>query len=129
MKIRDIMKPSPITATETTRLGEALQTMMKHRIRHLPVVRGDRLCGILSERDILHYRAVTGFREDWWRAPATAAMVATVQTAGPDDSLTEVAGRLADSRIGALPIVERGALLGIVSVVDVLEAEVREAMG
>jgi acetoin utilization protein AcuB len=128
MKVRDMMKPAPITATEATRLGEALQTMMNHRIRHLPIVRGDRLCGILSERDILHYRAMTAFREDWRRAPVTAAMIASVQTAGPDDSLTEVAGRLADSRIGALPIVETGKLVGLVSVVDVLEAEVREAM-
>jgi CBS domain-containing protein len=55
-------------------------------------------------------------------------MIASVQTAGPDDSLTEVAGRLAGSHIGALPIVERGALLGLVTVTDVLEAEVREAM-
>jgi CBS domain-containing protein len=128
MKVRDIMKPAPITATEVTRLGEALQTMMKNRIRHLPVVRDDRLCGILSERDILHYRAVTAFREEWWRAPVTAAMVASVQTAGPDDSLTEVAGRLADSRIGALPIVDAGKLRGLVTVVDVLEAEVKQAM-
>jgi acetoin utilization protein AcuB len=102
---------------------------MKHHIRHLPIVRGDRLCGILSERDVLHYRAVTSFREDWWRAPATAAMIASVQTAGPEDSLTEIAGRLADSRIGALPIVDGGKLLGLVTVVDVLGAEVREAMG
>lgn len=128
MKVRDIMKASPITATEITPLGEALQTMMKNRLRHLPIVRGDRLCGVLSERDILHYRAVTAFREDWWRAPTTSAMVATVQTAGPDDSLTEVAGRLADSRIGALPIVDAGKLIGIVTVIDVLEAEVRDSM-
>lgn len=128
MKAREIMKQEPITVTEVTRLGEALKTMMKHRIRHLPVVRGDRLCGIVSERDILHYRAVTSFREDWWRAPVTAAMIASVQTAGPDDSVTELAGRLADSRIGALPIVERGSLLGLVTVTDVLEAEVRDAM-
>jgi acetoin utilization protein AcuB len=128
MKVRDILKSPPITATEVTRLGEALRTMMKHRIRHLPIVRDDRLCGILSERDILHYRAVTAFREDWWRAPVTAAMIASVQTAGPDDSLTEVAGRLADSRIGALPIVDGGKLLGLVTVVDVLEGEVRQAM-
>jgi CBS domain-containing protein len=122
------MKPSPITVTEVTQLGEAMQTMMRNHIRHLPVVRGDKLCGILSERDILHYRAVTSFREDWWRAPVSTAMIATVQTAGPDDSLTEIAGRLADSRIGALPIVERGVLLGLVTVTDVLQAEVREAM-
>ncbi len=129
MKIRQIMKTTPYTVTEADKLGDALRTMMQHRIRHLPVIRDGRLCGILSERDILHYRAVTSFREDWWRAPVTAAMISSVQTAGPDDSLTEVAGRLADSRIGALPIVERGALLGLVTVTDVLEAEVREAMG
>jgi CBS domain-containing protein len=128
MKVREIMKAPPITVTEVTKLGEAMQVMMKHRIRHLPVVRDDRLCGILSERDILHYRAVTAFREDWWRAPVTAAMIASVQTAGPDDSLTEIAGRLADSRIGALPIVERGVLRGLVTITDVLHAEVREAM-
>jgi CBS domain-containing protein len=128
MKVREIMKAPPITVTEVTKLGEAMQVMMKHRIRHLPVVRDDRLCGILSERDILHYRAVTAFREDWWRAPVTAAMIASVQTAGPDDSLTEIAGRLADSRIGALPIVERGVLHGLVTITDVLHAEVREAM-
>lgn len=128
MNARQIMKPGLLTVTEVTGLGEALRMMMQHRIRHLPVVRDGRLCGILSERDILHYRAVTEFREDWWRAPVTAAMIASVQTAGPDDSLTEIAGRLANARIGALPIVERGALLGLVTVTDVLEAEVRSAM-
>jgi len=128
MKIREVMKPTPFTVTEQTKLGDALQMMMKHQIRHLPVVRDKRLCGILSERDILHYRALTSFLQDWARAPVSAAMIAAVQTAGPDDSLTEVAGRLADSRIGALPIVERGALVGLVTVTNILQAEVRDAM-
>jgi acetoin utilization protein AcuB len=122
------MKLDPITVTEVTRLGEALQLMMDNRFRHLPVVRDGRLAGIVTERDILRYRAVTSFREDWWRAPVSAAMVANVQTAGPDDSLTEVVGRLAVSRIGALPIVERGRLVGLVTLTDVLEAEVCDAM-
>ena len=128
MKLREIMRPSPQTATETTRLGEAHQLMTKLGIRHLPVVRDGRLCGILSTRDILAYRASSVIREDWWRAPVSAAMIATPQTANPDDSLTEAAGRLASSRIGALPVVERGALIGIVTVTDVLNAEVRDAM-
>lgn len=128
MKVRELMKTDPLTITEVARLGEVMQTMLKYRIRHLPVVREGRVCGILSERDILHYRAVTAFREDWWRAPASAAMIATVQTAHPDDSLTEVAARLADSRIGALPVVEQGKLVGLITVTDVLAAEVRQAM-
>ena len=128
MKVRQFMKLDPITVTEVTRLGEALQLMMDNRFRHLPVVRDGRLAGIVTERDILRYRAVTSFREDWWRAPVSAAMVANVQTAGPDDSLTEVVGRLSVSRIGALPIVERGRLVGLVTLTDVLEAEVCDAM-
>jgi acetoin utilization protein AcuB len=128
MKLRDIMKLRPLTVTEVTRLGEAHQLMSEHRIRHLPVVRGTRICGILSERDILEYRAKTAFREDWWRAPVSTAMVASPQTAGPDDSLTEVAGRLAASKIGAMPIVERGSLIGLVTVTDVLDAEVSQSM-
>lgn len=128
MKLRELMKPSPRTVTETTNLWDAYKLMTEHRIRHLPVMRGDELCGILSERDILAYRASTAFREDWWRAPVGVAMTRSPQTAGPEDSLTELAGRLAVSKIGAMPIVERGKLLGLVTVTDVLEAEVREAM-
>jgi acetoin utilization protein AcuB len=129
MKLREIMKPSPLTVTEVTSLGEAHLMMSRNHIRHLPVIRaGGRLCGILSERDILDYRATTSFREDWWRAPVTAAMVAAPQTAGPDDSLTETAARLATAKIGAMPIVEHGVLIGLVTVTDVLQAEVAQAM-
>jgi CBS domain-containing protein len=128
MKLREIMKPRPLTVTEITRLGDAQQLMSTHRIRHLPVVRDARICGILSERDILEYRAKTAFREDWRRAPVSIAMVASPQTAGPDDSLTEVAGRLAAAKIGAMPVVERGALVGLVTVTDVLDAEVAQSM-
>jgi acetoin utilization protein AcuB len=128
MKLREIMRTSPITATTVMRLGDAFRLMEKSQIRHLPVVDDRRLCGILSERDILRYRAETAFREDWWRAPVAAAMVAPAQTAGPDDSLTEAAGRFATAKIGALPIVEHGDLIGMITLTDVLAAEVREAM-
>jgi acetoin utilization protein AcuB len=128
MKLREIMRASPQTVGETTLLGEAQRLMTRLGIRHLPVVEAGRLSGILSARDILAYRAVTAFREDWWRAPVGVAMVRSPQTANPEDSLTEAAARLASARIGALPIVERGALIGIVTVSDVLDAEVRNAM-
>lgn len=128
MKLREIMKATPQTVVENTSLGEAHQLMSKFGIRHLPVVVDGRLCGILSARDILAYRATTAFREDWWRAPVSAAMIRSPQTANPEDSLTEAAGRLASSRIGALPVVDRGTLVGIVTVTDVLDAEVRVAM-
>jgi len=55
-------------------------------------------------------------------------MISPPQTAAPEDSLTEVAGRLALAKIGAMPVVELGNLIGLVTTTDVLEAEVREAM-
>lgn len=127
MKIREIMRPGAFTIGETDSLGDAYTMMKRARIRHLPVMTGDKLVGMLSERDVLAARART---EDinWWSVSVRAAMQSPVQTAGPDDSLTEVAGRMADARLGAMPVVEHGKLLGLATVVDVLDAEVRSAM-
>lgn len=129
MKISEIMRPGPCTIPATESLGVAHATMTRAGIRHLPVLRADRLVGMLSERDVLAARVLAS--EDdrlWWSVPVSAAMC-TPHTAAPDDSLTEVAGRMAVSKIGAMPIVERGKLLGIATITDVLDAEVRVAMG
>ena len=128
MKLREIMRPGTFTITESDPLGAAYAAMNRSHIRHLPVMSGDRLVGMLSERDVLAARA-RAEGGAWWTIPVRDAMHAPVQTAGPDDSLTEIAGRMAAAKIGAVPVVERGKLLGIATVSDVLNAEVREAMG
>lgn len=128
MKLRDIMRPGPFTVQETDSLGNAQRAMARARVRHLPVMGDGKLVGMLSERDILSARAHSQGDELWWRVPVWRAMQSPVQTAGPDDSLTEVAGRMAASKIGALAVVERGKLLGIATVTDVLAGEVRSAM-
>jgi len=128
MKVRDIMRTSPFTIASSDTLGNAQRVMMRARIRHLPVMQDGRLAGILSERDLLATRAHADGDEAWWKIPVLRAMQSPVQTAGPDDSLSEVAGRMAMAKIGALPVVERGKLLGIATVTDVLNGELREAM-
>ena len=128
MMMRDLMRPQPWTVLATEVLGPVQRMMSTRGIRHVPVMEGTRCVGMLSERDVLRYRARADADEEWWKAPVSDAMAAPVHTAGPEDSLTEVAGRLAAAQIGAMPIVERGALLGLVTVTDVLDAEVREAM-
>lgn len=127
MKLRDVMRPGTYTIADTDGLGAAYAMMTRSRIRHLPVMRADRIVGILSERDVLAARARAGGRA-WTLIPVVEAMQGPVQTAGPDDSLTEAAGRMAVSKIGALPVVEQGRMLGIATVSDVLAAEVRDAM-
>lgn len=129
MKIRDIMRPGPLTIAATDTLGAAQRTMARAHIRHLPVIADGALVGMLSERDVLAARARSAAGEDtWWTWPVRDAMTAPAQTAHPEDSLTEVAGRMAAGKLGAMPIVELGKLLGIATVSDVLDAEVREAM-
>jgi acetoin utilization protein AcuB len=128
MKMRDVMRTQPWIARESDALGAAQRMMVKLGVRHLPVVSDGKLTGVLSERDLLQYRAKADADEEWWNARVADAMRADPQTAGPDDSLTEVAGRLAVAKIGAMPIVERGKLVGLVTVTDVLGAEVQAAM-
>jgi len=128
MKIREVMRPGPITIAETDTLAAAQAAMARSHIRHLPVIGDSKLVGILSERDVFAARAHADGDEDWWAITVHDAMRTPVQTAGPDDSVTEVAGRMAAAKIGALPVVEHGKLVGIATVTDVLDAEVRSAM-
>ena len=126
MKIREVMRPGAFTIGEKDCLGDAHDVMVRARIRHLPVTKGDRIIGIVSERDILAARArVEG--GDWWTIPVETVMQSPAQTAHPDDSLSEVASRMAAAKIGAMPVSEYGKLLGIATVTDVLDAEVRAA--
>jgi len=123
MRLKDIMKRDVITARDTDRLGDLQRTMTSAHIRHLPVLRGGQLVGMLSERDILDYRAKLDLGEDWWRATAALAMRAPVHTGCPDDTVIEAAGRMASGRLGALPIVDDGHLVGLVTATDLLAAD------
>jgi CBS domain-containing protein len=52
-RVREWMTPEPVTAREDTSTDEALETMMEHGFRHLPVVEGERTIGIVSIRDVM----------------------------------------------------------------------------
>ena len=128
MKIREIMRRTPWVIDGVDSLATAYQLMRRHGIRHLPVLRDGKLVGLLSEHDILEFRAELAGADDWTRGAVSGAMMRSPQTAGPDDSLTEIVARFAADKLEAVPIVERGKLVGIVTVTDVLTAEVQLAM-
>jgi len=127
MKVRELMR-TPITIQDTDSLATATRAMHSWQIRHLPVLSDGRLVGLLSQRDVFRTRAYADRDDDWWMLRVRDGMTHPVQTCGPDDSLTEVAGRFAASQIGALPVVELGRVIGIVTVTDVLAAEVQRSM-
>jgi acetoin utilization protein AcuB len=128
MKIREVMRQGAFVIESHDTVGAAHRMMTRAHIRHLPVVHDGKLVGMLSERDALGLRARLEGDESWWAVPVRRAMSTPVQFAHPDDSLTEVAGRLAAGKLGAMPIVDHGRIIGIATTTDVLDAEVRVAM-
>lgn len=129
MKVKDVMQRFPVTVDARDELILARDLMVWRGIRHLPVMRDGHLVGVLTARDVAAYQARVGAGEQGGRRdPVEMAMHAPPQTAGPEDSITEVAARMAHDKIGCLPVTQRGDLIGILTTTDILAAQVRRAM-
>lgn len=129
MKLRDIMQRFPQTVRPDDKLTIARDIMLWGQFRHLPVLDQGKLVGVLSERDIAAHQARTG--ESLASSPddtVAMAMQREPHTAHPDDSITEAAARMASEKVGCLPILDRGELVGLVTTTDILAAEVRKSM-
>jgi len=124
MKVNDVMKRFPVTADVTDTLRQGAQRLVWSGGRHLPVMEGDRLVGIVTARDLAVAHAEAGNLA----ARLSEVMVAPVHTCGPEDSITEVMGRMATAKIGCLPVTEQGHLIGLLTVTDILFAQVKAAM-
>lgn len=127
MLVRDIMSRHVATVDEGQPLSLALQMMLWSGARHLPVLHDHRLVGVLSERDILRYQASSNDPQAM-RMPVKEAMSAPAKYVHPETSLSEAAARLAEDKIGCLPVVEQGVLKGIVTTTDFLTHQVRTTL-
>lgn len=122
MKVKEIMRPARWTIGPDDSLGRAERIMARRRLHQLLVVDAGAITGLLSERDILDYRA-SAADEDWWRVPVGRAMQGIPATANPDESVASAIDRLAKSPVDVLPIVEHGFLIGQITATDLFEAE------
>ena len=123
MKVGDIVRRDAVTVAEDDSLHLAGDIMAWSGTRYLPVVRGQALVGMLSERDILAYRVRTGERGDWRQAPVEVAMRSPPTTVDCDESLLEAAHRMAEHRVGSLPVVVGERLVGVISASDLLAVD------
>jgi CBS domain-containing protein len=112
-------------------IEHARQLMEDHRINQLPVVVDGRLVGIITDRNLRDaYPSVFESSErrhqvraaDPSKITVDMVMTADVMTFGPKDSLVDAARLMRRERIGAIPIVEGGRLVGVLTRSDVLEA-------
>ena len=131
MKARDVMTPNPITVTPQATLAEVWDIMREADIRHVPVVRGGVLIGMLSDRDLASLdvgRVLTTEGADALRralgAPVVAAMSSDVISVEPETDLGDVIDLMIENKVGAIPVVlpDTRQVVGIASYIDVLRA-------
>jgi len=131
-KVRDLMTISCVTAPPTTPVVEAHQLMLQKRIRHLLVTEGPTLVGIVTDRDIrLNLPSPATSLSVWEinyllaRMTVGFVMSKSVVTIESGREASEAAQLLLDHKIGALPVVDRGHLVGIITETDLLRAFVK----
>ena len=143
MKARDVMVSPVITVKPSASVKEVAQILLKNRISALPVVDdGGKVVGLVSEGDLMR-RADLGTERHraWWLAALFAeeevlareyvkahsrkvsdVMTKRVITAAPDTPLNDIAGLLEKHSIKRVPIVDKGALVGVVSRANLIQA-------
>jgi nucleotide-binding universal stress UspA family protein len=110
------MTHNPVTAAPEEKLSSVHDKMVEGGFRSVPVVKEGKPIGIVTDRDI---RMHVGYLE---HTEAFKAMSEAVITITPDTPLLEAARLLRERKIGALPVVEDGNLVGVLTVTDVLVA-------
>ncbi|MDH3727834.1 MAG: CBS domain-containing protein [Myxococcales bacterium] len=127
MLAKDIMTENPVTATELMPVAEALSLLYELDVRHLPVVRGSELVGIISDRDLRSFTGTDDEGEIDAIENARTATIGSFMNTSPVTASTETSARdlvelMLLHRVGAIPVadVDTGDLLGIVSYIDLL---------
>ena len=127
IRVRDIMQTSFVTVSAGDTLSTVEDIMTLGGVRHMPVVRGGSLVGVVSERDLLRASLsnLTEFGHEERRAFLQVVEITRVMSAppiivSPDAEIEQAARLLAEKRIGCLPVVEEGKLVGLLTETDVL---------
>jgi acetoin utilization protein AcuB len=125
------MTANPATVTPQASITEVWDLMRELEVRHVPVVQGGALVGMLSDRDlaaldIARMLAVEGsdvLREEL-ATPITNVMSSDVIFVEPETEVSDVVGLLLEHKVGALPVIrpDTREVVGIISYIDVLRA-------
>jgi acetoin utilization protein AcuB len=118
MTIGSVMTPAPLTVSEDDPLDVARKLMIRHKIHHVPVVRGTEVVGMLTDRDLhlISYLANDLLREA--DLVAGDACVPDPYTVAPETPLEEVLHDMGRRRIGSALVVRRSRLIGIFTAHD-----------
>jgi CBS domain-containing protein len=127
MKVKDIMVRDVTTLNLGDELSLANDIMKLGRIRHLPVLEGNTLVGIVSERDLFRSSLVTALghepsktRDVMKAIRIQDVMVRNLITISPEADIKEAVQLMLKHKIGCVPVVADGELLGLVTETDIM---------
>jgi len=130
MKIENILATKGakvLTIHSSQTVKEVVTLLARHRIGALVVVDdAGRLVGIVSERDVIREAAQ---HDDILARPVGAVMTQSVVTGSPRDDVRSVLQTMTERRFRHLPILDRGELIGVISIGDMVKAQLDEDEG
>ncbi|RTL63851.1 MAG: CBS domain-containing protein [Pseudonocardiaceae bacterium] len=125
MRISDVLRnkgSAVATIGADASVGDVIAMLTTGNYGALPVMDGDQLVGIVSERDVV--RRLHEMGPELVGTPVVDIMTSEVVTASPDDSALELSRIMTERRIRHLPVTADGALVGIVSIGDMVKARI-----
>lgn len=119
--VEEFTTPDPITADEAATIDELWQLMKTHGIRHLPILRGNSVVGVVSDRDV---RLILGLTvAEKLQVQAADIMAEAPLTVRASTPLDEVAYAMSDQKVGSAIVEDDdGRFLGIFTATDALNA-------
>lgn len=129
MFVKQIMTPDPITVKPDTGILEAANLMKEKKIRRLPVVKGEKLVGIITEMDILKVQpsqatTLSVFEVNYLLTKMTVNDVMTKKplTVDADATLEEAALIMRENEVGGLPVLKDNRLVGVITESNIFDA-------
>ncbi|MFI5179940.1 MAG: CBS and ACT domain-containing protein [Thermoanaerobaculia bacterium] len=122
MLVRDIMRSPAVTVSTETTLQDAYHLMREKTIRHLPVVDGETMVGVVTDRDLRLATSALALMPFPTESRVSAVMSRSPLTADASDPIEDAARTMRERKIGCLPVLEDGRLIGIITGLDLLDA-------
>ncbi len=127
-KVREVMTRDPVTVGADSPVRRAFELSREQGLRRLPVMEGDMLAGIITDRDLRVLQTISGaasFAERYrdfllQTMSVREAMTPDPHTISPDADLAEAARRMVELGVGGLPVVEGDRLVGILTATDLI---------
>lgn len=128
MLVKDRMTPDPVTISPDTSFPEAFRIMREKRIRHLPVLENKKLIGVVARTDLLHASpspatSLSVFEISYLMANLhIREVMSTPPVTVPEDlPLEEAASIMVEKKIGCLPVMRDGEMVGLITETDIFE--------